>query len=88
MLPRVLSLLTLALAVSAAPAHFVWIVPNENGQAASVVFSESPEPDNQALLPKIAQTIADINADGVATVLIDVTPFANVSMSGTMPCAW
>jgi hypothetical protein len=45
----------LCLAAAAAPAHghFIWIVPGEGGTV-RLVFSDSPKPDDPALLAKIA----------------------------------
>jgi hypothetical protein len=36
--------------------HFIWVVPNEQSTEAQVFFSDSLEPDDPKLLPKIAKT--------------------------------
>jgi len=51
-----LSLVMLVLLSSMARAHFIWIVPDKDGKAVQVVFSDTPKPDDPKLLPKIAKT--------------------------------
>jgi hypothetical protein len=43
------ALVFLALAAAPVRAHFIWILPG-NGKAVRVVFSDSPKPDDPALL--------------------------------------
>jgi hypothetical protein len=53
------ALLLLAVAVTPARAHFIWIVPDklaEDRTTVRVIFSESLEPDSPDLLAKIART--------------------------------
>jgi hypothetical protein len=50
------SLIVLAFGTATAQAHFIWIVPDKQGNSAQVVFSDSPSPDNPKLLEKIAKT--------------------------------
>src|SRR5260370_15524922 len=49
------ALLCLAAAAAPARAHFIWILPGE-GNAVRIVFSDTPKPDDPALLKKIAHT--------------------------------
>ncbi len=52
-----ISPLVLCAAVAAAPAHFVWVVPNKPAAGkAQVIFSDSLEPDSPDLLERIART--------------------------------
>ncbi|MCS6850688.1 MAG: DUF3386 family protein [Gemmataceae bacterium] len=53
---RCASVCLLVLAALPAQAHFIWIVPNTNGNQAQVLFSDTLQPDDPALLPKIAHT--------------------------------
>jgi hypothetical protein len=67
----VTSLAALVLLTTGTRAHFIWIVPNEAGNAAQVVFSDVPAPDkNPALLDKIAHTqLFRRDAAGVSTAI-------------------
>src|SRR5208283_4452933 len=50
------SLLVLAVSSTVARAHFIWIVPDDKGATAQVIFSDSLQPDAPDLLAKIAKT--------------------------------
>jgi hypothetical protein len=69
MIRHYLSLIIVAAAVTAAPAHFIWIVPDDQGNA-RVIFSDSLKPDRPELLAKIAKTSVFVrSADGKETPL-------------------
>ena len=50
------SIAVCALLAPTAPAHFIWIVPDEKGGSAQVVFSDTLAPDSPDLLARIAKT--------------------------------
>jgi hypothetical protein len=50
------SVATLLVFASLARAHFIWMVPDRDGKAVQVVFSDTPKPDDPKLLAKIAKT--------------------------------
>src|SRR6516165_4244547 len=52
----VLALSIVLFAGPAARAHFIWIVPDRDGAAAQVIFSDTLKPDDAKLLAKISKT--------------------------------
>jgi hypothetical protein len=61
------ALLCLAAAAAPARAHFIWVLPADNWTV-RVVFSDTPKPDDPALLAKIVHTQLTVRgADGTQT---------------------
>ncbi len=53
---RILAVTVLLALAAPAPAHFIWLVPEHDKASVLMVFSDTPEPDANVPVKKIAQT--------------------------------
>ncbi len=84
-MPRpLLALLLAGLTAAAAPAHFVFVVPAADGKSATVVFSDSLDPDDGVPLDKLkGLTLTAVAADGKSAP-VATTP-GEAKLTATFP---